>query len=122
MNKKILLIANDIDLREAIETLLKKKGFYAKTVSQDNSVKKTIEGFLPHIIIFDFDSDSKPDVNFIETMRTKSASGPIPVILLATPEGHLEYQGLGYENYKAVAFLDKPFEMDELHNVLKNHL
>jgi DNA-binding response OmpR family regulator len=122
MSKKILLIEDNEELCVAMKMLLTMNGYITEVSKKSKQALEVIETFLPNIIIMDYDHHSKDDRIFCSQLGTSEMPHYIPVLLLTSSEGILDYIRHGYKNYKAIDHLDKPFEMITLQVKLLKHL
>jgi CheY-like chemotaxis protein len=111
---KLLVVEDDQDLREV---MLESLGFIdAQIISAENGAMalEMIESFNPDLILSDFNMPIMNGLEMLKNLRQKGCQ--TPVILLS---------GYSSSNHKAEAkewgawdFLDKPFEIDKLTEIL----
>jgi DNA-binding response OmpR family regulator len=111
--KKILVLEDDKDLSDAISLILSGRGYQIKVINDPDSIRE-FEGFNPDLILL--------DLSVIEIFKKISGNEKIisPVIIVSgKPEGDLkDFQ----KSLNAVDFLQKPFDMQDLLNKVKENI
>ena len=117
----ILVVDDDIKIKELIKQFLTEKGFIVSTASNAEEAKQKIEFFDFNIIVLDV---MMPGQNGYELTKEVKLSKNIPIILL-TAKGEVENRIHGLE-IGADDYLGKPFEPQELllriKNIIKSNL
>ncbi len=121
MAKKILVIDDDIDVRDSLVFLLEQE-HYEVTASGDAKILKGINQLNPSLIIMDnFLSEWKSDASgqqLSRALKLNPATKHIPVILISAASNVQEIAKTGH----ADAFLRKPFESEDLLAIIQKHL
>lgn len=110
----IYLIEDDASQRESIESLLNFKGYIVKSYSAANNFLKNVPFERPAIVISDI---RLPDISGVElhhALLEKNIN--IPIIFISG-EASIQ-QSIDAMKQGAIEFLVKPFEIDELINVI----
>tara|TARA_Y100001958_G_C21196637_1_gene523879 strand:+ start:662 stop:1339 length:678 start_codon:yes stop_codon:yes gene_type:complete len=117
----ILVVDDDIKIKELIKQFLTEKGFIVSTASNAEEAKQKIEFFDFNLIVLDV---MMPGQNGYELTKEVKLSKNIPIILL-TAKGEVENRIHGLE-IGADDYLGKPFEPQELllriKNIIKSNL
>lgn len=121
MTKKILVIEDDKDVRDTIVYILEHEN-YEVMASADAKILKSINNFKPDIVIIDnWLTEWKSDATGQElskALKTSPATSHIPVIIMSAVSNVKEIAEAGL----ADAYLHKPFNMDELLQMVKNFI
>lgn len=120
--KDILIVDDDADIREAIETALMEIGNVSiRTAGDGNTAVDMIQKQMPDLLVLDQMLPGKSGFLVLEKIRTRrKESGTPPVIMITANPGsrHKVYANtLGVDVY-----LNKPFRMDKLINSAKELL
>lgn len=126
VNKKILLVDDDIDFLIQIEIQLKKSGFEVKVSDNENDAEKLLSIFNPDLVITDLMIENF-DAGFLLAYKIKKFNPNIPVIIVTgvTHElGFKFYAGTQEERQwiKADAILNKPIRYEQLLKEIYSHL
>jgi CheY-like chemotaxis protein len=118
MESRVMIFDDDADLLEVCGIVLRSKNYLVSGVNRCTDVLKEVTRFLPDVILMD---NRIPDVGGVKaTQQIKSDEKlrNIPVIFFSA--NHF-VQELASEA-GAEFFLQKPFEIDELENVVSRAL
>lgn len=119
MNKKVLIVEDDIDIRETLTELLIDEGH--EVISAENGQvaldKLHAETVQPDVIILDLMMPIKNGFQFCEEKQMDSKLRHIPIIVMSA-DGHIR------DNMKlisAAAYLRKPLDIFEMLNAINEH-
>jgi len=120
--KKILIVDDDVDIREAIEMAISEMGdFEILTAGDGNKAVTTIEEEEPDLLILDQMLPGRSGFLVMEKIKQlREDTGKPPVIMITANPGarHKVYaQTLGVDVY-----INKPFRMDKLIQAAKKLL
>lgn len=121
MAKKILVVEDDKDIRESIAFILEEQG-YEVTTSENSKILKSLDTLLPDMILLDnWLTEWKSDANgqqLSKGLKTDPATSHIPVIIISAVSDveRIAKEGLADD------YLQKPFGMDDLTDMVKKHL
>jgi DNA-binding response OmpR family regulator len=126
VNKKILLVDDDIDFLNQIEIHLKNSGFDVAVSESEKDAEKLLPIFNPDLVITDLMIDNF-DAGFLLAYKVKKFNPQIPVIIVTgvTHElGFKFYAGTQEERQwiKADAILNKPIRYEQLLKEIYTHL
>ncbi|MBU1343966.1 MAG: response regulator [Proteobacteria bacterium] len=116
MKKKILVIDDDLNIREYLVSLFKDNGYevyVAGDVKQGLSQTKKNK---PHLITLDIEMPGEWGPRFYHQLTQDPELKDIPVIVISGLSGHQ------CAVVKAVASISKPFDRDELLKIVKETL
>ncbi len=119
MSKKILVIDDERTIRLLLENFLSKS--YEVIAKEDGKeALGWLEGNLPDLIICDIDMPVMGGYEFLERVRNGGFTKHIPVVMLSAKEN----SGDRIKCYKLKAqdFLVKPFNPEELSELIKKNL
>jgi len=115
--KTVLLVEDDCDLRDALQLVLKRKGYRVTCAGNGQEALDTMrspEAPSPSLILLDLMMPVMDGWEFRAEQLKDPALADIPVILISTDsqaEDHAASIG-------AVAYLKKPFEFQQLANMI----
>jgi len=121
ITKKILVIEDDKDIRDTIVYILQEEN-YEVIASEDSKILKSINDYKPNLILLDnWLTDWKSDANgqqLSKGLKSDPATSHIPVIIISAVSNIKEIAEAGL----ADGFLRKPFDLNELIEIVKHHL
>jgi two-component system phosphate regulon response regulator PhoB len=109
MNRKILIIENDQDIRSIVEFILKEERFITLCTPEPENFSEILQ-FMPHVILIDEFINSKPGHRLCLKIKQEDLLKHIPVIILSTAND-IE---LIVSECKANDYIRKPFDVDEM--------
>jgi DNA-binding response OmpR family regulator len=121
MPKKILVIEDDKDIRDTITYALQAEGY--EVISSENAkILKTISDIKPDLLLLDnWLTDWKSDANgqqLSKELKTNAATSHIPVLIISAVSNIKEIAEAGL----ADGYLKKPFELEDLHALVKKFI
>jgi DNA-binding response OmpR family regulator len=121
MAKKILVIEDDKDIRDAVTYALESEGY--EVISSENArILKSIGLHKPDLILLDnWLTDWKSDANGQQLsleLKSDPKTSHIPVILVSAVSDIAEIAKEGL----ADGYLKKPFDLAELFAIIKKHV
>ncbi|HSX09190.1 MAG TPA: response regulator [Candidatus Saccharimonadales bacterium] len=118
MQRKILIIEDDIDILDAIQFILERENYEVWSTTKGEEVYKKIKEFKPELIILDVLISGSDGRTICKNLKSNKQTSHIPVIMMsAHPTVEKEYKQFGGDD-----FLAKPFETDELLSAVNNNL
>jgi two-component system phosphate regulon response regulator PhoB len=120
MAKKILIIEDDRDIREALVFILEGEN-YEVIESGDSRILKSVTEINPGLILMDnWLTEWKSDASgqqLSKQLKTNPSTKHIPVIIISAVTNVREIAEAGL----ADAYMHKPFDMQELIALVKKH-
>lgn len=121
MLKKILVIEDDKDIRDTITYALQAEGY--EVISSENAkILKTINEIKPDLLLLDnWLTDWKSDANgqqLSKELKTNATTSHIPILIISAVSNIKEIAEAGL----ADGYLKKPFELEELHALVKKFI
>ena len=121
VNKKILVIEDDKDIRDTIVYILEEEN-YEVISSEDSKILKSLDIYNPDLILLDnWLTDWKSDANgqqLSKDLKSNPDTSHIPVIIISAVSNIKEIAEAGQAN----GYLRKPFDLAELVEIVKLHL
>jgi two-component system phosphate regulon response regulator PhoB len=121
ITKKILVIEDDKDIRDTIVYILQEEN-YEVIASEDSKILKSITDHKPDLVLLDnWLTDWKSDANgqqLSKELKSNPATSNIPVIIISAVSNIKEIAAAGL----ADGYLRKPFDLNELIEIVKHHL
>jgi len=118
--ERILIVEDDDDLREALESVLGDHGYDVVTARNGDEALRLVAAEPPALVITDMYMPGVDGFRLIEMLRGQSSTSDLPIILLsALDEPELRVQAL---DQGADDFVHKPANLDELLARVRVHL
>jgi two-component system phosphate regulon response regulator PhoB len=121
LNKKILVIEDDKDIRDTIVYILEEEN-YEVISSEDSKILNSLDTYKPDLILLDnWLTDWKSDANgqqLSKELKSNPATSHIPVIIISAVSNIKEIAEAGLAN----GYLRKPFDLAKLVEIVKLHL
>ena len=119
--KKILVIEDDKDIRDTIVYILQEEK-YEVIASENSKILKSINDYKPDLVLLDnWLTDWKSDANgqqLSKELKSDPTTSHIPVIIISAVSNIKEIAEAGL----ADGYLRKPFDLNELIEIVKLHL
>lgn len=115
---KILIVDDDIDILEPLQLLLEAEGYQVSTTTKGEQTYTKIRSFKPDLILLDVLMSGSDGRIICRKLKDTAETKKIPIIMMsAHPSAKNDSKGSG-----ADAFISKPFEIDDLCNLVKKHI
>jgi DNA-binding response OmpR family regulator len=118
MNKKILLIDNDSDTLEMVTEALNYEGFTAIATEDSSDVPSLVAAHQPGLVLIDYLLNGINGGEICAQLKKTPATAGLPVILMSAYPRVL----LSLGTYYSDAFIAKPFDLDDLTQIINQHL
>lgn len=118
MNKKVFVFDDNIDILELCTIILEDAGYEIKTSSTSNNIVDQVLSYTPDIIFMD---NWLPDVGGIDAtkaLKQHALLKNIPVIYFSANN---DVKSLA-EQAGADGYLSKPFDIQELEDIIAKHV
>ncbi|MBC7399619.1 MAG: response regulator [Mucilaginibacter sp.] len=109
LDKKVLIIENDEDIRHIVEFILQEQGFKTLSIPEPEDLSEIIP-FAPNVILLDEFINSKPGHRLCRKIKQVAALAAIPVIILSTAN---DIELIAAE-CEANDHIRKPFEVEDI--------
>lgn len=112
MTRRILLVEDDLDIRESIKEVLEDEGYAIAEAGNGVEALEQLRGAtaLPDLILLDLMMPTMNGVQFREEMVQNPVWAEIPIVILSA-DADARYKA---ELIKAADVLEKPVELDRL--------
>jgi DNA-binding response OmpR family regulator len=108
--KNILIVEDDLDIVEFLQELLELEGYTVTTTDKAEYVETLYAGNLPDLILLDVLLSGKDGREIVKQLKRQEETRHISVIMFsAHPSAEKTAREAGADD-----FIAKPFEMDEL--------
>lgn len=114
---KILVIEDNPDIKEVLDYILVDEGYEVMAFSDASSLE-VLDQLKPDLILIDEILADVRGSDLIKKLKVCPISGQIPVILISAMPGLKEIA----EECGATAYIEKPFDIDTITEVIKNIL
>jgi len=109
---KILIVDDEKDIREGLETRLCNEGFNVKTLESGEKVIETLKSYMPDLILLDLSLGGMTGFEVKDELNKNIKTETIPVIFL-TVDNTIEHQRRGLKS-GANDYVVKPFDIEDL--------
>lgn len=110
MEKKILVVEDDIFVLTALDNFLIHENFHTRTVAKAQEVTSAVEEFKPDLIVMDICLDTADGRTICDKLKAETGTAHIPIVLLTG----LSYEAISRIDCQADAIIGKPFENGSL--------
>lgn len=115
MNKKILVIDDDVDILEPMSLLLEGEGYIVGTTTKGEQAYSEVSSFKPDLILLDILMSGSDGRTICKKLKNDKKTKDIKIIMMsAHPGADKDAKRCG-----ANGFIAKPFEIDELLRIVK---
>lgn len=115
---KLLIVDDEIDIREFAKNFFKKRGVQVFTASGGNEAFEIIESEKPDLVLLDVRMEETTGVDLLRRIRTKGNNVKVIMVTGVEEEGTInEAKSLGILNY-----IHKPLILDELEKIVLKEL
>ncbi|RQO67865.1 response regulator [Pedobacter sp. KBW06] len=117
-SKKVFVFDDNADILELCTIILEDAGFEIKTSSTSNQIVDQVMAYMPDIIFMD---NWLPDVGGIDATRELKGHPTLKGIPVIYFTANNDVKSLA-EQAGADGYLSKPFDIQELENIINKHL
>ncbi len=117
MNQKILVVDDEESILEVVQIVLEGEGYQVQT-SQNGECFQNLNGDLPDLILLDVLLSGEDGREICKQLKSDEKTVHIPVIMLSA---HSDASRVA-DTSGADDFLEKPFDVDVLIEVVEKHL
>lgn len=117
MKKRVLICDDDQSILEISRIILEEQG-YEVIIDQGKNTFETIKSTLPHLILLDIRLGAVSGVEIAKRIRNDPETRKIPIVILSASFTIEEDS----EKAHADAYVKKPFNVDDLENIVKKYL
>ena len=112
MNKRVVLVEDELNIAEAIRFLLSNDGWRVETLANGSSAADVIRNALPDLVILDVMLPGKSGFEILHDLRSDISSEQLPVLML-TARGQARDREMA-ERAGVNRFMTKPFSNAEM--------
>jgi two-component system phosphate regulon response regulator PhoB len=117
--QRILAVDDDKDLLEVLQFILEDSGYEVDTLSDGHYLFDKIKAHTPDLILLDIMLGNLDGRQLCKDVKAKEETHDIPVILVSASHN---VAGSMNQNGAPNAFLEKPFNINELLDIIKVQL
>jgi DNA-binding response OmpR family regulator len=115
MNKKVLILDDDMDILQICSIVLKKKGFDVSTLNNSNQVVDRVRSYQPDVILMDNWIPGPGGIEATKELKGTPDLQGIPVIFFSANSNVTQLAREACADY----FLQKPFDITELEAIVQ---
>ncbi len=116
MNKKILVVDDELSMREFLEILLKEEGYHVHTANDGKMAAQKIKEDDYHLVITDI---QMPGMNGLDVLKEVKKVSPATEVIMMTAYASAE-SAVEAMKQGAYDYITKPFKIDEIKLIVKN--
>ena len=116
MSQRILVVDDEESILEVVQIVLEGEGYLVQT-SMDSSFLQTLTSPLPDVILLDFLLAGEDGREISKRIKANPQLQHIPVIMLSAHSDASKVTN----NSGADAFLEKPFDVDDLIDIVQKY-
>lgn len=117
LSSYILIVDDDLAIREMLEMLLEGEGYEVVLASNGAEALETIRQHRPALVLLDLMMPVMDGWQFLENLKNKPEYQDLPVVLLSANRELTRTA----RNYNVKAYLSKPFEMNQLLSCVEHY-
>jgi two-component system alkaline phosphatase synthesis response regulator PhoP len=118
MTKKILIVDDDEAILEAVRIAIESEGYNVKTLVDGDKIDQVVRSFKPDLILLDLLLSGRNGSEITQELKSYPDIKNIPVVIIsAHPAAKTTAFAGGADD-----FLAKPFDLDDLFNIIEFHL
>ena len=114
-NKRVLIIDDDPDVLETLQSVLSTRGFTVNTSLDTSNIQNEIESFCPDVLLLDVNLKNANGGEICRELKKCGTARNISIILFSGDRSIKEQ----YKNYLADNFIEKPVSISNLVTSLK---
>jgi CheY-like chemotaxis protein len=115
MNKRVLILDDDLDILQICTIVLKKKGFDVSTLNHSNQVVEQVTTYQPDVILMDNWIPGPGGIEATRLLKMTPETQDIPVIFFSANSNVTQLAQEAQADY----FLQKPFDISELEGIVQ---
>lgn len=116
MKKKILVIDDDANVRDYLFSLFTDNGYVVQVAEDGQQGIESAREMIPDLITLDIEMPGEYGPRFYHLLSKEPTLKDVPVIVISGLPGHR------HAMVKAAASISKPFDRDELLEIVKKNL
>jgi len=118
MNKKILIVDDDLAILDAISLILIESNYDVRTESSGNQVVEKVITYEPQLILIDVLISGQDGRTICKILKNNDQTKNIPIVMISAHPSAKESSS----KFGADDFLSKPFELDDLLSIIEKHI
>ena len=115
MNKRVLILDDDLDILQICTIVLRKKGFDVQTLNNSNEVVSQVKNFQPDVILMDNWIPGPGGIEATRLLKLSHETQEIPVIFFSANSNVTRLAREARADY----YLQKPFDITELEAIVQ---
>lgn len=118
MNKKVLVVDDDVDILDGISIILESEGFHVETTTKGDEAYQRVERFQPDVIVLDVLMSGNDGRIICKNLKSQAETRQIPIIMISA-DPNVKQSSVESGAHK---FLSKPFDIDDFINTVHTAL
>jgi DNA-binding NtrC family response regulator len=114
MQKRVLILDDDLDILQICTIVLKRKGYEVSTLNNSNQIVENVRASKPDVILMDNWIPGPGGIESTRLLKSDAELQDIPVIFFSANSNVSQLA----EEAKADYFLQKPFDIAELEDIV----
>jgi DNA-binding response OmpR family regulator len=118
MEKRLLVIDDDQDIRDLVREIFEEDDYTVHCLADVDDIFSEISHFRPDVVLIDYKLGISNGADICYQIKSNAGTLHIPVVLFSAH--HREIDSIG--NYGWNAFIGKPFDIDQIRQVIGKYL
>lgn len=114
MNKRVLILDDDLDILQICAIVLRKKGFDVSTLNNSTHIVEKVRAYLPDVVLMDNWIPGPGGILATQMLKNEPGLQFIPVIFFSANSNVSQLAGEARADY----CLQKPFDIAELEDIV----
>jgi DNA-binding NtrC family response regulator len=114
MQKRVLILDDDLDILQICTIVLKRKGYEVSTLNNSNQIIENVRVYKPDVILMDNWIPGPGGIESTRMLKSETELQDIPVIFFSANSNVSQLA----EEAKADYYLQKPFDIGELEGIV----
>jgi len=115
MNKRVLILDDDLDILQICTIVLRKKGYEVQTLNNSNQVVNQVKNYQPDVVLMDNWIPGPGGIEATRLLKLAPETQDIPVIFFSANSNVTQLAREARADY----FLQKPFDITELEAIVQ---
>ena len=117
---KIMVVDDEVDLREMLNLMLQKEGFETETAEDGSKFLNKLDAFNPDLVTLDVMMPGLTTIEILEKLNGKKTNPKIILLTVVRYSDEEKKQIMSRGN--VVDYITKPFDLDFLLDVVNKHV
>ena len=118
MSERILVVDDELSMRQFLEILLRKEGYDVHTADGGEAAMSLLDSVIFDLVVTDV---KMPKIDGIKVLEHSKKLNPDAIVIMITAYASME-SAIAAMNIGAYDYITKPFQVDEIRHIIRNAL